>query len=1589
MEEEVKSDAALLRQKAEDFLNSNPLKSRLPLSEIDTLRLIHELEVHQIELEMQNEELELQKEELRLAKEQSERESEKLYHLFNSLIEGYCLIEMIFDGNQKPVDYRFLETNVAFQEQTGLIGAEGKLMRDLAPDHEEYWFEIYGKVALTGELIRFENEAKALNRWFEVCAFRVGGQKSCNVAICFNDITQRKQAQDALHKSEERFRTMANAIPQLAWMAHADGFIYWYNERWYDYTGSIPEQMEGWGWQRVHDQEVLPKVLEKWEKSVDTGETFNMEFPLRGADGIFRPFLTQVMPLKDSEGRVIQWFGTNTNITYRKEAERELREKEEILAKAQEIGHLGSWSLDFIHNRLSWSDEIYRIFGLQPQEFSATYEGFLEAVHPDDRDAVNSAYTNSVLEGKDTYEIEHRIVRRHTGELRYVCEKCEHIRDASGKIVRSVGMVNDITERKQAEDALHESEERVKFKLQSILSPEGNIADLELDDIIDVPSIQQLMDNFYELAQIPMAIIDMSGKVLVGVGWQDVCTKFHRVNPQSCANCIESDVFLTQGIPDGEFRIYKCKNNMWDMATPLMIGGEHKGNLFMGQFFFDDEPIDYKLFQKQAALYGFPEKEYLEALDKVTHLSQYKLDHAKAFFLNLSLSISQLSYSNIKLARAITQQKQSQEAILANELILDAILNGVTETIMMLDTDGKILAANQTAAQRWGLSAKELTGRNVYSFLAPESQKKLPLQIQALVETGLPIHFDDERGDRSYNLTFYPIHENSGAINQFVVFNRDTTEFKRIEQSLKESEKKYRELVEHAPTPIYEFDLKTQKIVTVNDAMIQLSGYSREELLSMDVIHLIDEESKTTFRTRQDAILKGEMQEENIEYKARTKNGRLLQVIRRIKFKIDEHGKAIGATVIIHDITERMAKEETLQKLNKTLAALSKSSQAMSQAADETAYLKQVCKIVVEDIDFAMVWIGYAEEDEAKTIRPVASAGFKEDYLQSIKISWDDSEWGQGPTGTSIRTGNISMCNNMYSDPAFEPWREQALKRGYASSIVFPLKSGDKTFGAITIYSNKTNSFLEAEIKLLSELAKDLSQGITTIRLREAHQLAEEALSKSYGELEDLVKKRTRELQIANDLLKKEINIGKQHEQSLKLAEKKYRTVADHTHGWEFWLDKDNHFLYCSPSCERMTGYKASEFLKNPRLLLEIIHPHDKKSFQRHQKSEDLYQDRDFELEYRIVRADGSIRWIGHECQPITDEAGNFMGIRGSNKDITARKEIEQLLKTSSRKYRLLSANISDGIFICKNGCLEYVNKAMKRMFGYTDYKMDGLALSHLALPEYQQELKNILSISSSVNQLRNIEIECLKKDHSIIYVEILLNYVAKEKVSYGVVHDITDKKQIQKNIVKAIILTEEKEREYFSKELHDGLGPLLSTIKLYLQWSERPKSNKSREEIIHKAEDILEEALTTVREISNKLSPHLLNYYGLTSAIQSFVDKLEETSVLRIDFESNVSRRLGNEIEAALYRAAIECINNTIKHAGASAISILLNDTENQLHLHYRDNGTGFNLEQTLSQKKGLGLYNLINRIETIGGKITLVSEPGNGTDYQIVVNL
>lgn len=1299
-------EAGILRRKAELLLEKNALKNGSQFTDANNMRLIHELEVHQIELEMQNEEL-------TQAKEEAEIASQKYLELYDFAPSGYFTIS---------IDGKIIDLNLRGSQ---LLGKDCKFLKNslfglfVSPDtrliFDNFLKRIFsGKTKETCELTLSVHKHPPI--YVYLTGMISGNGEKCLVNMI--DISERRQAETALRESEERNRT-------ILLQTSMDGFLR------LDRQGSLLEvnepycKMSGYSIQEllamnISDLEVveevedtkahIEKVIAQGDEHFDTrhrrkdGSIFDVEISVQyqsAEGGRFVAFLhditerkSAVENLRQSEERYKSLFQGNHSVmllinpdtgeikdanpsaslyygwshseicskniseinvlsrdevkekmqkakegkcnhfffkhrrqdgevrdvevfsgpviysgftllysivhdvTERQRAEESLKEKDELLNKAQEIAHLGSWSLDLVTNRLGWSEEMYRIFGMKPQDLDATYEGFLDAVHPEDRDAVNSAYTNSILEGKDSYEIEHRIVRRHSGEVRYVLEKCEHIRDASGKIIRSVGMTHDISERKMAEEALRENE--------------------------------RLLREAQSLAHLGSYEVDM----------------------------------ITQ---------------TWK-ASPEIY-----------EIFGIDET--------------YPPT--LKAWAEIIH-PDFQLE-VTSYLLHVEVEKSRF------------------------------------------DHEYKIIRFND-CAERW------VHGIGVFEY----DNEMNPVKLIGTVQ--------------------------------------DITEPKQVEEELLISSEKIRETV---------YDLNKAESVA-------LLGYW-----------------KWNIKTREVAWSDGMYRIFGID--KNTYSGRLGDVISKVIHPDDLH-------LVLPSNAESFIRQKPIEY-----------------------------RIIMPD----------------NSIRYIAA------------------EAGE----------NIVDSN------------------------------GNTTY--------------------LTGVAQDIT----------ARKQAEIALKQLNEELDDRVKERTSELVKSN--------------LALQLAEEKYRTVADYTHDWEYWINPENGYNYVSPSCERITGYKAEEFIANPGLVLDIVHSDDRKAFLAFQQKETLNHNCLHENHFRIVRSDGSIRWIENIRHAIYDDSGNYLGIRGSKRDITDRKKMEQLLKTSNRKYRLVSANISDGIFICRNGSFEYVNRAMNHIFGYDGDELIDKQINQLILPEYSGELDFIYSLKAPFNQKKNIEIECLKKDRSSIFVEFLFNYVATEGVIYGVVHDITDRKMIQKSIVKAIILTEEKERIHFSKELHDGLGPLLSTIKLHLQWSERTRNKKSREEIIRKAEEVIEDSILAVKEISNKLSPHLLINYGLCPAIQSFIGKLEQTMTVHIVFHSNLSRRLGNEIEAAIYRAIIECLNNTVKHSGAKNVTIGLIDTGEQLQVQYRDDGIGFDLEEALAIKKGLGLFNLQNRIQNIGGKITMYSQPGKGVDYQIKVNL
>ncbi|MGH9938065.1 MAG: PAS domain S-box protein, partial [Blastocatellia bacterium] len=287
--------------------------------------------------------------------------------------------------------------------------------------------------------------------------------RQCIVTLS-NDITARVRAEEALRESEDQFRTLANTVPSIIWMAAPDGTITFHNQQWFDYCGVSPGQNGDWMRLVIHPDD-LERCLAEWTSAGELGCEFETELRLRRRDGQYRWFLVRATPVRDAEGGVANWFGVVTDIHDSKQVEEARRESDERLRLAMEAAGMSVWETDLASGRVVWLDFGEQMMGVKPGSFGGTYESFLSLVHPDDRESVFEA-RNRALRGEAPYELEFRTMR-DDGGVRWGLVRGVVHRDEQGAPTRIVGVNVDITERKQMEDALRLSEERYRLLVRT------------------------------------------------------------------------------------------------------------------------------------------------------------------------------------------------------------------------------------------------------------------------------------------------------------------------------------------------------------------------------------------------------------------------------------------------------------------------------------------------------------------------------------------------------------------------------------------------------------------------------------------------------------------------------------------------------------------------------------------------------------------------------------------------------------------------------------------------------------------------------------------------------------------------------------------------------------------------------------------------------------------------------------------------------------------------------------------------------------------------------------------------------------------
>lgn len=522
---------------------------------------------------------------------------------------------------------------------------------------------------------------------------------------------------------------------------------------------------------------------------------------------------------------------------------------------------------------------------------------------------------------------------------------------------------------------------------------------------------------------------------------------------------------------------------------------------------------------------------------------------------------------------------------------------------------------------------------------------------------------------------------------------------------------------------------------------------------------------------------------------------------------------------VTQDITRRKQDEVELYRLNRTLRTLTACNQAMVRAKDEFDLLQTICQTIIEVGGYCLAWVGFAEQDAEKSIRPMAQAGYEDGYLQSLDLTWADSDRGRGPTGTALRTRQISIVQNILTDSRYEPWRQEAKHRGYASSIALPLIATDQCFGALSIYATEAEAFDANEVAMLTELARDLAYGIRMLRTQRDRQQAATALRES--------------------------------EERLRLA-----LSATQMGTWD-WDLSTNRIIW-SEGHERLFGLTVETFDGTYAAFQACIYPADREQFV-NALHEARQTETDYTHEFRVVWPDGSIHWLESKGRFFYNATGDPVRMLGTLREITLHKQAEEFLHKAKNDLELRVAERTAELFqinqqlqlelderkrvqealrvsqarfagildiagdaiisIDGNQRITLFNQAAEKIFGYSAQEAIGQPLDLLLPSRFAQaHQQNVRDFRQSATQARRMgerrEIYGKRKDQTEFSAEASISKLELEdEIIYTVIlRDITERRQVERMKDEFISVVSHELRTPLTS-IHGSLGMLASGL--------------------------------------------------------------------------------------------------------------------------------------------------------------------------------
>ncbi|MBI9052844.1 MAG: PAS domain S-box protein [Bacteroidales bacterium] len=470
----------------------------------------------------------------------------------------------------------------------------------------------------------------------------------------------------------------------------------------------------------------------------------------------------------------------------------------------------------------------------------------------------------------------------------------------------------------------------------------------------------------------------------------------------------------------------------------------------------------------------------------------------------------------------------------------------------------------------------------------------------------------------------------------------------------------------------------------------------------------------------------------------------------------------------------------------------------------------------------------------------------------------------------------------------------------------------------------------------------------------------------------------------------RDISKRKKAESTLTESEKKYRRLTENSPNITYIFSVKRGALYWSSKVKDILGFDSENLLNNTLKWGNSIHLEDRPKIKLFFTN--IQVGKTYEIEYRIYDIHKKIHWFYDRIFNVREEDGDII-LEGIISDITKQKETEHILKISEEKYKAQYDYFPIPIYTFKKQGKDLyitdVNNAAKNYPFVKAEEIIGRNVTDFVENKEEMVLLDVLNETFKIKQDQKLEMAYRFKTTGVKRnITAVIGFVPPDSVLLSTI-DVTDKRNAQQKVYHAMINAEERERSRIAKELHDGVSPILSATKLYIQTLLNLKDEKTRGEISNKINNTINEAIQSVSDISNKLSPHILQNFGLSTAIQSFFDKITEIANIHHSFFYNINSKLDEDIEVNIYRILVELINNTVKYANAKNIIINIQEKGDVIKIFFEHNGKGFNIEEVRSKSRGMGLYNLDNRINLLNGDFDIESDIKTGLKVKITFPL